>query len=90
MHRRRLLRQGAIGVWAALWATVRFPFGALGQNPSRWDVRRLAAGDEQPLVALMRASVADESSFHGRCNAMEWTDAWARGVIESHPSLPWS
>lgn len=84
MHRRQFIRQiaGLIGVavGAAAPGRLRAQGGA-----KRWQVRRVQRGDESALVALMRSCVADESSFHGRCAALEWTSGWAQDAIGARP-----
>jgi len=50
-----------------------------------WEVRRVLPGDEDELVGLMKSCVESQDSFHGLCNAVEWTRSWAEGVVCGRP-----
>lgn len=85
MDRRNLLRNAA----SILFGWVGFSLwgrSALAQHQATyWAVRRVRSGDETGVLALMKSCVDDRDSFHGLCNAMEWTDTWAQGVITDRP-----
>ncbi len=85
MDRRSFLKRIA-AVLGGLLAVLRRPVGA-EEAPAaqRWAVRPVAAGDEDGLVAVMRACVSSGESFHGLCNEMEWTRTWAEAVVRDRP-----
>ncbi len=83
MNRRSFLKRIA-AVLAGMLAFVRRPVPAQAATAG-WTVRPVAVGDEDGLVALMRACVSSGESFHGLCNEVEWTRAWAEAVVSDRP-----
>jgi hypothetical protein len=92
MDRRQLLRQlgfllaHCVGTVAGFSRRARAQNSDIDGKQSGWSVREVEPGDEDALVAVMRASVADAGSFNGACAPLEWTTEWARWVIDTHPS----
>lgn len=86
MHRRSFIGTAIslvvgwiMGRRTAMGATAR------GLEASSWSVRPVGPGDEDQILALMKSCVRSSDSFHGLCNELEWTRAWAEDVVKEHP-----
>jgi len=96
MDRRRVLKEialflgYALGVTSSARRTIAESHGHEREPPQpgarKWATRAVRQGDEEALVTIMRASVADAGSFNGQCAPLEWTLDWAHWVIEVHPA----
>lgn len=87
MKRRGFLRmvKSIVVGWIAVGVSWRRPVAAQLVEGGLWTVRRVAPGDEDQLLALMKSCVDSEDSFHGLCSPIEWTRGWAEGVVSERP-----
>jgi hypothetical protein len=87
MDRRGFIRIGT----SMVLALVTGPLGAGRRRAmayvagNSWTLRRVAPGDEDQLLHLMRSCVESAGSFHGLCRPVQWTRVWAEGVVSDRP-----
>ena len=87
MNRRAFCKASASISLAWIGGAFWYARSVLGQQKeeSLSTVRRVQPGDEAALLALMQSCVGTRNSFHGLCNAVEWTNMWAEGVVSDRP-----
>ena len=85
MERRRFLSCCASLVFSGVFALQTRRAVAQALSPGLWAMRRVRPGDEDQLLQLMKSCVDDADSFHGLCNAIEWTATWADEVVNNRP-----
>lgn len=87
MDRRSFIRKAASVVAGWLVGSRLVQRRALSQEltSETWGLRRVLPGDEDQLLSLMKSCVDREDSFHGLCNAVEWTSMWAETAVSDRP-----